>query len=186
MKPVGRNEIVDYQTYEERRGEIRKSAMAAKDRRRVHVGEYLTFLFESRETIRYQVQEMTRAEKIVRESDILHELETYNELLGGPGELGVTLLIEIADPAERDGRLAAWLDLLERLYLRLEDGRLVRPTFDPRQIGDGRLSSVQYLHFPVEGNLPVAAGSDHSDPLLRHETLLSADTRSALAEDLAE
>lgn len=186
MRPVERSEIVDYVTYEEGREEYRKQVMAEKAPRRLHVGPHLTLLFETRETIRYQVQEMMRAERIVREADILHELGTYNELLGGPGELGATLLIELDDPAARDEKLGAWLGLPQQLYLRLEDGTLVRPSFDPRQVGDTRLSSVQYLKFATGGRVPVAVGCDHTDPELRHETPLSPEQRSAFARDLAD
>ena len=86
MKPVLREELLDYVTYAERRDEIRARVLELKRPRRVHVGDELTFLFENRETVRYQVQEMMRVERIVREADILHELQTYNELLGGPGD----------------------------------------------------------------------------------------------------
>jgi hypothetical protein len=79
--------------------------------RRVHVGPHLTVLFENHETVRYQVQEMMLAERIVRETDVQHELDTYTELLGGPGELSATLLIEIEEPRERDEKLVRWLDL---------------------------------------------------------------------------
>ena len=117
MKPVGREEILDHVTYSERRDAIRASAMAAKELRRVHVGEHLTFLFENPELVRYQVLEMVRAEQIVREADIRHELDTYNALLGEPGDLGCTLLIEIEDAAARPGLLRAWRDLPGRVFL---------------------------------------------------------------------
>ncbi len=185
MKTVERSEILDYVTYEEQRAAVRASAMRAKDARRVHVGAHLTFLFENHETIRYQVLEMTRAERMVKEADIRHELETYNELLGRDGTLGCTLLIEIADPDERGARLAAWLDLLQHLYARLEDGTKVRAAFDQRQVGDARLSSVQYLKFPVGGRTPVAIGCDLADPAVRAETALSPEQREALRQDLA-
>ena len=82
MSRVERQSIVDYMTYEEQRDQTRKEVLEVKRPRRIHVGEYLTFLFENCATIRYQVQEMMRIERIVREADILHELSTYNELLG--------------------------------------------------------------------------------------------------------
>ncbi len=126
--------------------------------RRVHVAGVLTFLFENAATIRYQVQEMVRAERMTRDEDIRHELETYNELLGGKGELGATLLIELPDPAERDHKLREWLALPSHLYLELEGGEKVRSTFDPRQVGTDRLSSVQYLKFDVRGRTPIAVG----------------------------
>src|SRR5262245_26599066 len=102
MRKVQRTDILDYETYGEQRDELRRVAMAEKDRRRVHVGESLTFLFENTATMRYQILEMVRAERIVKEKDIQHEIDTYNEVLGGEGELGATLLIEIDDRAERD------------------------------------------------------------------------------------
>ncbi|HLG15308.1 MAG TPA: DUF3501 family protein [Blastocatellia bacterium] len=183
MKPVGRREILDYVTYDETREEFRAEAMAAKALRRIHVGEYLTLLFENPLTVRYQIQEMIRAERIVREADILHEIETYNELLGEEGEFGCTLLIEIDDPSVRNQKLAEWWRLPERMYLLLEDGTRVWARFDERQRGDEKLSSVQYLKFDTAGRVPIAAGVDLPD--LRAQTSLSEEQRRALQTDVA-
>ena len=183
MKPVERTEIVDYVTYDEGRDAFRDEVMAAKARRRVHLGEYLTLLFENHLTVRYQIQEMMRAERIVKEADIRREIETYNELLGGEGEIGCTLLIEIADPAVRDVKLVEWLRLPERCYMLLEDGTRAWAKFDERQRGEGRLSSVQYLKFDTGGKAPVATGVDM--PELQLETVLTAEQRKALSEDLS-
>jgi hypothetical protein len=182
-RPVSRGDLVDYQTYEDGRDDFRRRAMAAKDARRVHVGPSLTFLFENTLTIRYQILEMMRTERIVRERDIQHEMDTYNAVLGGPGELGCTLLIEIDDPAERAVKLQEWYDLPAHVYARLDDGAKVRPTFDEAQRGDGRLSSVQYLKFSVQGRVPLAVGADL--PGLEVEAALTAEQRAALADDLA-
>ncbi len=183
MRPVRRDELLDLAAYERSRGEIRAAVMEAKDKRRVHVAGVLTFLFENAATMRYQVQEMIRAERITKEPEILHELETYNELLGRKGELGCSLLIEIPDAAERDRKLREWVELPARLYVKLEDGTKVRARFDPRQVGTDRLSSVQYLKFDVGGRTPVAVGSDL--PALAGETALAPEQREALAADLA-
>jgi hypothetical protein len=183
MRAVRRDEIMPLDAYERSREQIRPAIIEAKDRRRVTVGGALTFLFENTATIRYQVQEMVRAEKMVKEPEIRHELETYNEVLGRPGELGTVLLIELTDPAERDRKLREWLGLMPCLYARLEDGTRVRPSFDPRQVGDDRLSSVQYLKFDVRGAVPVAVGADL--PALTAETTLTEAQRRALREDLA-
>jgi hypothetical protein len=182
MKTVKRDELVDYQTYKDGRDATRAKVLAVKAARRVHVGQYLTFLFENPETIRYQIQEMMLAERMVRESDIQHELETYNELLGGPGELGATLLIEIEDARERDEKLRRWLDLPKHLYAKLEDGTKVYARFDERQVSDGRLSSVHYLKLDVKGRAPSAIGCD--DAQLNVETLLTQAQQKALADDL--
>ena len=183
MRAVRREEILPLDAYERSRAQIRSAIIEAKELRRLTVGGVLTFLFENTATIRYQVQEMVRAEKMTREPDILHELETYNEVLGGPGQLGAVLLIELTDPAERDRKLREWLGLMPCLYVRLEDGTRVRPTFDPRQVGEDRLSSVQYLKFDVRGATPVAVGADH--PALTAETTLTEAQRQALRQDLA-
>jgi len=182
MKPVERNEIVDYATYEEMRDEFRAEVMKAKALRRVHIGEHLTLLFENHLTIRYQIQEMIRAERIVKEADILHEIETYNELLGGEGEFGCTLLIEIDDRAVREEKLRQWWRLPERIYLLMEDGSRVWARFDERQRGQDRLSSVQYLKFYTAGQVPVAAGVQM--PELQGETALTDEQREALREDM--
>ena len=182
MKHVERADLLDWVTWSERRGALRERVMAAKAVRRVHIGDYLTLLFENAETIRYQVQEMMRVERIAREADIRRELDTYNELLGGDGELGCTLLVEIEDPIERDAKLRRWRELPARVYAELEDGRRIHARADERQIGADRLSSVQYLKFATGGAVPVAVGTDL--PELAAETKLSAEQRAALREDL--
>jgi hypothetical protein len=183
MRTVRRDEILDLGTYERSRAEIRAAVLEAKRLRRVHVGGVLTLLFENTATIRYQIQEMIRAERLQREPEIQHEIDTYNEVLGARGEIGVALLIELPDAAERDRKLREWLALPRHLYLLTEDGEKVRPTFDARQVGTDRLSSVQYLKFDVRGRVPVAAGSDL--PGLATEARLSPEQRAALAADLA-
>jgi Protein of unknown function (DUF3501) len=182
MRKVQRSEILPLEEYDRRRAEIRAAMMEQKRVRRVHVGPALTFLFENHDTVRYQVQEMARAERLFRPEEIQHELDTYNELLGGEGELGCSLLIEIADPAERDAKLRAWKALPDHVYARLADGRVVRARFDARQVGEERLSSVQYVRFPVGGAPPAAIGCDL--PGSAAETRLTADQRAALARDL--
>jgi hypothetical protein len=184
MRPVERKEIVDYVTYGDERSAFRAEVMRQKDDRRVHLGEYLTLLFENHDTVRYQIQEMIRVEQMVKEAEILHEIETYNELVGGPGELGCTLLIEIDDPDERDRLLTKWLDLTEHIYVTLQNGEKVYARFDPRQVGEKRLSSVQYLKFDTKGEVPAAVGTDH--PELADDVSLSDAQKHALAKDLED
>ena len=182
MKPVERSEILDYVTYNEQREAIRASALHAKSERRVLVGQYFTFLFENHETVRYQIQEMMRIERIVKEEDIRHELQTYNELIHPKGILGCTLLVGIDDEAERDEKLKDWMGLNSHIYARLPDGSLVTPTWDPRQVGEERLSSVQYLTFAIGADPPTAIGVDLAG--IEAETELSEAQRDALREDL--
>jgi len=184
VKQVQRSELLDFVTYGERREAIRESALRAKSVRRILVGEHFTFLFENRETVRYQVQEMMRIERIVKEDDIQHELDTYNQLIHPTGTVGCTLMIGIDDEAERDRKLREWMGLNEHIYALLPDGRRVRPTWDPRQVGDSRLSSVQYLSFALGSEPPTAIGIEM--PGIEAETELSGPQRAALADDLGD
>jgi hypothetical protein len=185
-KTVVRDEILDYATYEEQRDAVREAVMRTKAERRVHVGPHLTFLFENHDTMRYQVLEMVRAERMLKDADIRHEIETYNELLGATGELAATLLVELDDPALRAEKLAQWLALPKHLYAKRADGKKAYARFDERQVGETRVSSVQYLKFEVGDEAPLAIGCDHPDPELRHETSLTAEQRTALQRDLDE
>ena len=182
MRKVKRSDVVDYQTYNDRREEQRRRIIDEKALRRIHVGPYLTFLFETTSTMLYQVQEMMRLEQIVREKDIQHEIDTYNQLLGDEGELGCTLLVEIDDQTERNQKLSAWLNLPAHLYLRLANGERVPARWDEAQVGDTRLSSVQYLKFHVGQGIVVGIGSDHPDQTVEVE--LTPEQRATLAKDL--
>lgn len=183
MKPVRREDILDYRTYETKRESLMQSVLKAKAPRRVHLGELLTFLFENTETMRHQIQEMIRIERITGEDEIQFEIKTYNEVLGGPGELGCTLLIEIDDPALRDRKLRELLTLCKHLYVESADGARTYATYDPRQVGEDRLSSVQYIKFNTGGKVPEKIGSDH--PAYTMENTLTAEQKNALREDLA-
>jgi hypothetical protein len=182
MRAVQRSQILDGPHYERTRSFSRASVMEIKRRRRIHVGSCLTFLFENTTTIWYQIQEMLRAERIDRETDIVHELDTYNALLGGPGQLGCCLLIEIDDPVLRDRRLREWRALPAYVYMRCEGGATVRPTVDPAQIDEHRISAVQYLKFHLDDWRPIALGCDL--PGLIAETTLAREQRDALNDDL--
>ena len=179
---VRRDEILDWQTYADNRDAVRAEVMTVKAARRIHLGEHLTFLFENHDTMRYQVHEIMRAERIVRETSIHEELETYNGMLGGAGQLGCALLIEIEDEAKRRPLLEAWLGLQECLYAETADGSRIYAEFDPTQVGRGRLSAVQYLNFSLESG-PVRLGSDFA--ALELTVDLTEAQRAALAADLA-
>ena len=182
MRAVQRSQILDRARYERTRAFSQSAVLEIKRKRRIHVGDCLTFLFENTTTIWYQIQEMLRAERIEREADIVHELDTYNGLLGGHGQLGCVLLIEIDDPAVRDRRLREWRALPAYVYMRCEGGATVRPTVDPAQIDERRISAVQYLKFHLDDWRPISLGCDL--PGLIAETTLTREQRDALNDDL--
>src|SRR5262249_39017380 len=116
MKRVTPDEIVDIAQYEKKREAFRTEVIALKKRRRIPVGPQITFVFENHETVLFQIQEMMRAERIVEEKAIQHELETYNALLADSGGLGATMLIELTDSS----RIREDMDKL----LGVNDGRV--------------------------------------------------------------
>jgi hypothetical protein len=124
VRPVELSELKNIAEYELERPAWRPRVLALKERRRIDVGEHLTFLFENRETVRYQIQEMMRIERMVKTEDIAHEVATYNELVPKPGELSATLLIAYPSEEERDVMLRKLLGLENS---RLGGGRGRRP-----------------------------------------------------------
>ncbi|MBL8229363.1 MAG: DUF3501 family protein [Bryobacterales bacterium] len=147
MTPVTIEEIKNIAEYEVERETWRPRVLAIKDRRRIRVGDHLTFLFENRETVRYQIQEMMRIERIVKAHDIEHEVETYNELIPKPNGLAASLLIEYETPELRAVWLRKLLGLENHIWIEVGSTPRVKAVFDDRQISTDRLSSVQYISF---------------------------------------
>jgi hypothetical protein len=146
MQPVEISEVKNIAEYELIRPQLRPRMMALKEQRRIHLGKHLTFLFENRQTVLYQIQEMMRIERMVKPEDIAHEVETYNELVPAPGELSASLLIEYETVEERQAGLTELLGLEHHLWLEVA-GKRSPAIFDARQIATDRLSAVQYIKF---------------------------------------
>ncbi len=181
MRKVGRIEILDYVTYSEKRDQIRVNCLKEKNKRRVSLGENLTFLFENKDTVRYQIQEMMRIERIIKEEAILHEMATYNNLLGDKGELGCTLLIAFDDPNERRIKLTELIDLPKHIFLEFADKSKSYARFDANQVGDLKLSAVQFLKFKCPSR-PIKLGCDH--PLMNNIVNLTEEQKEILQQDL--
>lgn len=192
-KPVLRSEILNIAEYEKARPEFRRHVIALKEHRRVGVGPYFTFLFENHDTVRYQIQEMMRVERIVDERAIEHEIETYNALVPAPGSLSATLLLEYEDRDLRAAALPGLLGVEKHVWLECGDLGRVPGDFDPHQIGDERVSSVQYVQFKLPpahamhwkalgmgGKLKLVV--DH--PRYQHEAVIPPQVAEALAKDL--
>lgn len=192
MEPIRREEILPATEYERQRPELRRRIIALKTRRRLPLGEHATVHFENRETMWYQVHEMLRAEgSWDRPGAIEAELAAYNPLIPSGEELSATLMIEYEDPAERAVKLAALVGIEGCLTLHIGDTPPVVATFDAAQISPTRISSVQYVKFPLrpehaellqrEGTV-VKLVLDH--PALRAQGVLGEETRRELAADL--
>jgi hypothetical protein len=192
LKAITFDEVLALPDYERVRDRLRPLFIHEKERRRLHVGSHLTFIFENAQTAWYQVEEMIRSEKMTERDAIQHEIDTYNELLPAAGELAATLLIEYAEPRERDAALARLVGLERHLWLKI-GAQKIAARFDDRQMSAERISAVQFVRFSVEGidaarflelagRGEVAVEADHPSLAARGEVggLLAA----SLAEDL--
>jgi len=147
------DDIADLRAYEREREEFRAHVIDLKKRRRVAVGPFVTLLFENRDTIRFQIQEMARVEKIISDEGVQNELDVYNPLIPERGSLAATLFIELTTKED----LLEWLPQLvgiERaVSLRLSDGDVVqaRPdaAHEKQLTRDTTTASVHYIHFDL-------------------------------------
>ncbi len=189
MKPVTVEEIRNIADYEAYRESWRPQVMAIKDRRRIRVGNHLTFLFENHDTVLYQIQEMMRIERIVKPHDIEHEVNTYNELIPKPNGLAASLLIEYETPELRAVWLRELLGLENHIWLEVPGGPRAKAAFDDRQIATDRISSVQYLHFQLAPeqvrNFPNGARIVVDHPSYTAETALTPVQLEELNRDFA-
>ncbi|HEY8153038.1 MAG TPA: DUF3501 family protein [Myxococcota bacterium] len=164
MKPLGIDEIVPLDRYGPLRDAYRERVIAYKRMRRVALGEQATLLFEDRETLRFQVQEMLWVERIGEPAGIQAELDVYNELMPGEDELSATLFLEIAEASEIRPTLERLVGLDRHIQLVLGEGvdeTSFHAHFDRRQFEEERISAVQYLRFPLgsEGRRRLASSS---------------------------
>jgi hypothetical protein len=186
MQPLTSKELWPLEHYDGVRDEFRKAVIAAKQHRRIAVGPYMTFVFENRLTVKFQVQEVLRVERIRSPEGVEEELEGFNTMLPGPGELSATLLIELTgSDAEVKEQLARLSGLAEHVWLEVA-GRRVLGSFDPGRDDGRRVSAVQYVRFPVGGRIdparPLAIDIDH--PNYSHRAELGAEARKSIAADL--
>ena len=191
MKPITAQEMLPLTTYDRVRPLLRPLCIAEKARRRLAVGSHLTLLFENRQTVWYQIQEILRTERIFEDAAVSAELAVYNELIPRAGELSATLLIEYAEPAERDNALARLVGLERHLWIVLGDHRAAA-RFDERQMSTDQISAVQFIAFPLGADASrfgemLAAGSvaievDH--PYLSARASIAGALGEAIGEDL--
>ena len=136
------DDIVDLRAYERERAEFRQRIIDLKTTRRVSLGPILTILFENTETMRWQVQEMARAERMLRDEQIAHEVETYNELIPDPGELSGTLFLELTS----DDALREWLPKLVGIEFHVGVRVAGRQSCLGRPSDDGRATAHARRH----------------------------------------
>lgn len=191
MKPVARDELLDLGAYERIRDNFMRSVLERKRARYVKLGPNMTALFENRDTVLFQVQEMLRTERITQEKAILHELETYNALVPGDAELSATLFIEYQERDERERMLVALAGLEDKFRIRV-GAELLHALPDQRGSESGRTMAVHYIKFPLTASALTALKGGTADVALEvvHPqytacTPLSAATLQSLRDDFA-
>jgi hypothetical protein len=148
MKRIDRGEIMGLAEYETVREPFRARVIGEKKQRRVAIGPSASAVFENRDTVLLQIQEMLRTERITRPAAIQHEIDTYNELIPDDGELSCTLMIEIADKSERDAFLHAAKGLEKHIWLVAGERRLAARS-EERPADSDRTTAVHYLKFSL-------------------------------------
>jgi hypothetical protein len=190
MRKLTVDDIVDLREYERERAGFRAHVIETKKRRRIGLGPIMTIVFENTDTMRFQVQEMARAERMLRDEQIEHEVATYNELIPEPGELSGTLFIEITE----DGELRNWLPKLVGIQRHVavdvagERVRAVEVDEERLTREDEITSTVHYLRFRFtpEQQAAFAAGPVHlvvDHPAYEADVELTPEQRIELASD---
>jgi hypothetical protein len=192
MRKLTNRDIKDLRAYERERDAFRDEIISMKKKRRIHVGDFLTLVFENAATMRFQIQEMARAERMLRDEQIEHEIETYNELIPETGELSSTMFIEIND----DQALRYWLPRLpgiqDHVHIDVAGERSTgrEPDADRLTREDDITTTVHYLKFSFTdsqraafGSGPVTIAVDH--PEYQASTELTAEQRAELVGDFA-
>ena len=189
------DDIDDLRAYERERDSFRAHVIDLKKRRRIGVGPVVTLVFENRDTVRFQIQEMARAERMLTDEAIQTELAIYNPLVPEPGQLSATLFLELTDRDELETWLPRLVGVERAAYVRVGEERI---PCTPEEAHAAQLTreemtaSVHYVRFELSPSQveafagapegAVAVGIDH--PAYQEETVLSGSSRDELLRDL--
>jgi hypothetical protein len=194
MQKISRESLMTLEAYAKARKEFRAQVLAHKKNRIVHLGEHVTLIFEDELTIRYQVQEMLRVERIFEEAGIQDELDAYNPLIPDGHNLKATMLIEYEYEEERRRALARLKGVEERTWVRVEGCPQVFAIADEdlERENEEKTSSVHFLRFELTAEMAesfkygvgISIGVDHPQYQAKIDPL-PAEIRAALAKDIS-
>ena len=191
MRKLSIDDIADMRAYERERDDLRRRIISLRKRRRVALGDLMSIAFENTETMRWQVQEMARVERMLRDEQIAHEVETYNRLIPDPGELSGTLFLELTDEAALREWLANLVGVQHAVLFDLGDHGQVRgvPQDEERLTREETSAAVHFLRFRFTPDQvsafrssPVSIGVDH--PAYECRAVLSSEQHAELLSDL--
>jgi hypothetical protein len=193
MPRITRDSLMTLEAYARERAQFRARVMAHKKDRTLHLGEHVTLIFEDELTVRYQVQEMLRVERIFEEAGIQDELDAYNPLIPDGANWKATMLIEYPDVEERQRMLARLIGVEDRVWVQVEGHARVYAVADEdlERENEEKTSSVHFLRFELDQAMAgavkrgsrLAVGVDHPQYRAAIDDLSPA-ARSSLAGDL--
>ena len=193
MTELTRDDLWSLEEYAAKRSDFRAEVMAHKKNRQLALGEHARLYFEDTTTVRYQIQEMLRIERVFESEGIEEELSAYNPLIPDGHNWKATFMIEISDPVQRAVRLGEMIGIEDQVWLQVGDLDRIVPIADEdldRTTAD-KTASVHFLRFEVtpeqikalKDGATLYAGIDHpSYPIERHE--VPAAIRESLTADL--
>jgi len=191
MQKVTVNDIVGRERYEHIRDQFRHHIIEVKKIRRVGVGDIITFVFENQDTVKFQIQEMLRAEHITDLDQTRSEIETYNELIPDEGELSATMLIEITEQDQIRPKLVSLIGIDKAVSLQIGQQFVIPAVFKAGRSKEDNLSAVQYVRFTLSPEAKAAFRDERqpvkimiNHPRYQAQTVLGPETRHALMADL--
>jgi len=193
MPKITRDSLLTLEAYARARDEMRTQLMQHKNKRMVQLGEHVTLIFEDETTMRYQIQEMLRVEKIFEEADIQSELDAYNPLIPDGSNWKATMMIQYPDENERRQRLAELKNIEDHVWVQIEGHDRVYAIADEDmdRSNEEKTSAVHFLRFELgtamlptaKSGVGISMGIDL--PAYTAETRdISTDTRASLVGDL--
>jgi hypothetical protein len=193
MQKISRESLMTLEAYAKARKDFRARVLAHKKNRIVGLGEHVTLIFEDELTVRYQVQEMLRVERIFEEDGIQGELDAYNPLIPDGRNFKATMMIEYEDPNERKAALARLKGIETRTWVRVEGCPPVYAIADEdlERETEEKTSSVHFLRFELTREMieslkygvALAVGIDHPHYCAKVDPL-PVEIRAALLNDL--
>ncbi len=189
-----RKDLWSLEQYAEKREGFRAEVLAHKQNRRVQIGQHILLVFEDEKTIRYQIQEMLRIEKVFEAAGIEEELEAYNPLIPDGDNWKCSMLIQYPDVEERRQRLAELLDVENRVWVQVGETEKLFALADEdlERANDDKTSAVHFLRFQlgasqvsaVKDGAAITFGIDHKN-YQEQAVLVSEGVRTSLTADLA-
>ena len=190
-REVTKSDLMPIEEYSKKRKTIRKEIVNYKKNRRISLGPYANFYFESYETMKAQIQEMLYIEK-GGDEQLKDELAAYNPLIPNGKELVATLMFEIDNPTSRLNFLNKVGGIEGKVFIKIGKDKIIAiPEKDlDRTSDEGKASSVQFIHFNFSEeqiknfndiNNEIIIGIDHK--LYNHMSKISEETRKALSKD---